>query len=63
MTWLDYRRVKDDDLSQLFNWLTKVWYHLNDILEEYCEPDSTIGESILGTYVSGKRFWLQVDVD
>ena len=23
-----------------------MWYHLNGILEEYCEPDSTIGECI-----------------
>ena len=32
------------DLLDLFDWLSKVWYHLNEILEEYCEPDSTIGE-------------------
>ena len=46
--WLDltFLRAESDDLPQLFNWLTKVWYHLNGILEEYCEADTTIGEYI-----------------
>ncbi|XP_068710508.1 uncharacterized protein [Montipora foliosa] len=38
--------AESDDLPQLFNWLTKVWYHLNGILEEYCEADTTIGPSV-----------------
>ncbi|XP_015752619.1 PREDICTED: neuron navigator 3-like, partial [Acropora digitifera] len=39
-------KAEGDDLLQFFDWLTKVWYHLNGILEEYCEPDTTIGEHI-----------------
>ncbi|XP_029212824.2 LOW QUALITY PROTEIN: uncharacterized protein LOC114976546 [Acropora millepora] len=39
-------KAEGDDLLQLFDWLTKVWYHLNGILEEYCEPDTTIGPSV-----------------
>ena len=36
--------IEGSDLLDLFEWLTKVWFHLNEILEEFCEPDSTIGE-------------------
>ena len=39
-------RVEADDLLQLFDWLTKLWCHLNEILEDYCEPDSTVGECV-----------------
>lgn len=45
-TLSSFVRAEGDDLLQLFDWLTKVWYHLNGILEEYCEPDTTIGEHI-----------------
>ena len=28
---------------ELFDWLLIVWQHLNEILEDFCDADSTIG--------------------
>lgn len=28
---------------ELFDWLSIVWQHLNEILEDFCDADATIG--------------------
>ncbi|XP_078359417.1 uncharacterized protein LOC144643901 isoform X2 [Oculina patagonica] len=38
--------VESDDLLELFDWLSKVWYHLNELLEDFCDSDATIGPSL-----------------
>ena len=35
--------VEGDDLLELFDWLSKVWYHLNEIVEDFCDSDATLG--------------------
>ena len=35
--------VEGGDLLELFDWLSKVWYHLNEIVEDFCDSDATLG--------------------
>jgi len=35
--------VEGADLLELFGWLSIVWQHLNEILEDFCDADATIG--------------------
>jgi len=38
--------VEGGDLLELFGWLSIVWQHLNEILEDFCDADATIGPSL-----------------
>ena len=43
LTWFVALSVEGGDLLELFDWLSIVWQHLNEILEDFCDADSTIG--------------------
>ena len=43
LTWFVVVSVEGGDLLELFDWLSIVWQHLNEILEDFCDADSTIG--------------------
>jgi hypothetical protein len=36
--------VRNNDLNRIFDWIPKVWQHLNKFLETHSSSDVTIGE-------------------
>lgn len=47
LSWSELEtNVESDDLLELFDWLSKVWYHLNEILVDFCDSDATLGPSL-----------------
>jgi hypothetical protein len=36
--------VRSSDLNRIFDWIPKVWQHLNKFLETHSSSDVTIGE-------------------
>jgi neuron navigator 2 len=36
--------VRSNDLNRIFDWIPKVWQHLNKFLETHSSSDVTIGE-------------------
>jgi len=47
LSWSQIRTgVEGGDLLELFDWLSIVWQHLNEILEDFCDADATIGPSL-----------------
>jgi hypothetical protein len=40
--------VRNNDLNRIFDWIPKVWQHLNKFLETHSSSDVTIGEKFSG---------------
>ena len=40
---LPHRRADARELLSLFDWLSEVWRHINQILEDYCDSEATLG--------------------
>lgn len=50
--------IRNNDLNRIFDWIPKVWQHLNKFLETHSSSDVTIGEK----YSIQNTFMIQVFV-